>query len=106
MIYTVTADFTDAKVAAEWVAWLRDGHMAEVVAGGALDAMVVRVEPTEAAPLRFEARYRFADLAAFERYERETAPRLRAEGLARFPFGKGVTLKRSLAEVLATVAAS
>jgi hypothetical protein len=93
-------DFDDAAVAAEWVSWLKDGHFAEVLAGGALEAVLVRLEPTAAAPLRFEARYRFADAAAFARYEREHAPKLRAEGLAKFPAARGVRMSRSMGEIL------
>ena len=94
--YTVTAEFDDAAVASEWVAWLRDGHLAEVLDGGALEAVLV-----QCAPLKFQARYAFADAAAFAKYEREGAPRLRAEGLARFPPARGVRMSRSTGEVLA-----
>lgn len=98
--YTVTADFDDPAVAAEWVAWLEGGHLAEVIAAGALEAVLLRHVPTATAPLRFEARYRFADAAAFARYEQEHAPTLRAEGLAKFPASRGVHLSRSMGEIL------
>jgi len=37
------------------------------------------------APLVFEALYTFEDDAALASYERDAAPRLRAQGAARFP---------------------
>jgi hypothetical protein len=98
--YTVTGDFEDAAVAEEWVAWLQHGHLAEVLAGGALEAVLVRLAPSATAPLRFEVRYRFADAAAFARYEQEHAPRLRAESLAKFPASRGVRMSRSTGEIL------
>lgn len=101
--YTVIGDFDDAAVAGEWVDWLTHGHLQAVLDGGALSAEVVRLEPTQAAPLRLEVRYRFADHAAFQRYERDAAPALRADGLARFPPSRGVRLTRVLGEVLAAV---
>lgn len=94
--YTVMADFDDPAVAKEWAAWLRDGHLADVLAGGALEAMVVQL-----GPLELEARYLFADAAAFKKYEQHSAPKLRAEGLAKFPASRGVRLTRSTGEVLA-----
>lgn len=98
--YTVTADFDSLPVATEWVEWLQHGHLQEVLDAGALEATLVRVEPTPEAPLRFEARYLFADAARFASYEKGPAVRLRAEGAARFPPTRGVRLSRRLGEVL------
>lgn len=100
--YTVIGDFEDPAVAAEWVAWLQHGHLDQVLVGGALEAVLVRLAPSAAAPLRFEVRYRFADAAAFAQYERDHAPRLRAEGLAKFPASRGVRMSRSTGEILDT----
>jgi hypothetical protein len=99
--YTVIADFDSPHVAAEWVHWLKSGHLQAVLDGGALATELVRLEPTATHPLRFEVRYRFADLAAFQRYEQTAAPALRADGLARFPPSRGVRLQRVVGEVLA-----
>ncbi len=99
--YTVTGEFDDPTVAGEWVAWLRDGHLADVLAAGAEEAVLVRLEPTAEAQLKFEVRFRFADAAAFARYEKEGAPKLRAEGLAKFPASRGVRMTRTLGEILA-----
>ncbi len=96
--YTVLGEFEDAAVAAEWVAWLQQGHLADVIRGGALEAVLVRLSP-----LRFEVRYRFADAAAFAVYERDFAPQLRAEGLAKFPATRGVKMSRSTGEILTSL---
>jgi hypothetical protein len=97
--YTVSCTFTDAAVGDEWIAWLRDEHLAEVraAAPGILDAEVIRFDGT---PLRCEVRYHFASREAFDAYERDHAPRLRAEGLKRFPPQRGLKYERTLGEVV------
>ena len=95
--YVVHATFRDPATLEAWVAWLRDGHLEDVMAGGALSAEVVRVDGDA---LAAEVRYRFASRESFVRYERDFAPRLRAEGLALFPSERGVTYRRSTGEVV------
>ena len=102
--YTVTAEFDDPAVAQEWIAWLRDGHLAEVIAGGALDATIVQLDRNagggeSGGPIRCEVRYHFASRESFRRYEQEHAPRLRAEGLQRFPPHRGIRMTRSVGSV-------
>jgi hypothetical protein len=96
VVYTVAAAFTDSALAEEWLRWLAEGHIAEVLAGGASDAEVIELD----GPGRsFEVRYHFPSRQAFEHYEQVHAPRLRAEGLQRFPVEKGVTYRRSVGVV-------
>jgi hypothetical protein len=95
--YVVTAEFDTQELADEWVAWLVNGHLRDVLNGGALEASVVR-----RTPMLYEARYLFADAAAFAAYERDAAPSLRAEGLAKFPASRGVRMSRSSGEIIAT----
>lgn len=94
--YVVHATFEDSAVREEWIAWLRDGHAAEVMGGGAVSAEVIRLDGEV---LAAEARYRFGSREAFRRYEREVAPTLRADGLARFPPERGVRYLRSTGDV-------
>ena len=94
--YTVKASFLDEQIANEWVEWLRNGHCSEVLDGGATKAEVVALDGT---PISFEVRYDFPDRATFERYEETHAPRLRAEGLERFPVDRGVEYTRSTGTV-------
>ena len=100
--YTVTCEFDDPAVADEWIAWLRNEHLAEVCEAGALDAEAIRFDRTAGdARTRCEVRYHFADRAAFKIYERDHAPRLRAAGLERFPPALGLRYSRSVGEVVA-----
>lgn len=109
--YSVRISLPDAKTAADMLLWLDREHLAAVCAAGALDARVVRLDPPSSGEgggegsggqgVTLVARYRFASRAAFARYEREHAPRLRAEGLARFPPEAGVRYDRSIADIVA-----
>jgi Domain of unknown function (DUF4286) len=91
--YTVSARFEDHKTAKEWLQWLMDGHVAEVLATGAIAAEVVELDGPGPC---FEVRYRFPTREVFERYEREFAPQLRTEGLRRFPSTKGIQYQRTV----------
>ena len=72
--YTVAVSLPDEETAERWLRWLRDGHVAEVLAGGATAAEIVRCD---APAIEFEVRYDFPSRDSFDRYERELAPRLR-----------------------------
>lgn len=99
--YSVTATMPDEPTALRYISWLQDGHVDAVVTGGAHSAMIVRLEPEKpgGAP-RIETRYIFATRAAFEHYVQHHAPALRAEGLKLFGPASGVTMSRSIGEVL------
>ncbi len=90
--YCVAVTLPNEATADRWLAWMRSGHVAEVLAGGALSAEIVRLDGPA---IEFEARYLFPSRAAFDRYEREHAPRLRTEGLRLFPLEHGVRYRRS-----------
>ncbi|MCA9291606.1 MAG: DUF4286 family protein [Phycisphaerales bacterium] len=99
--YTVTCTFTEGAVADEWVVWLRDEHLADVFAGGATEAEIVRCDDVpDGAAARLEVRYRFPSRSAFEAYVRDHAPRTRAAGLARFPLERGLSYGRSVGVVI------
>lgn len=101
VLYTVRASFTDRAVAEEWLAWLREGHIAEVMRGGALDAAIVALEDAaEPTTHTFDVHYHFASREAFARYEREFAPALRADGLAKFPTSRGIAYRRSVGRII------
>jgi hypothetical protein len=81
-VYVVRLAMSSPEEAARMLEWLEGGHCREVCEGGASDAEVILLEGGEGQTL--EVRYGFEDRAAFERYERDHAPRLRAEGVERF----------------------
>ncbi|HWL93619.1 MAG TPA: DUF4286 family protein [Phycisphaerae bacterium] len=86
--YEVSASISDATIAAAWVRWMRDAHIADVVAAGALSGRVISIDRADAdgpnASHEFCVQYEFADRSALDRYLSDHAPRLRAEGLVRF----------------------
>jgi hypothetical protein len=127
--YTVRCTFSDAAVAEEWCRWMVEGHLAGVCAAGAVRAELVRLDVpatavtatpgTHAEPksddaratsksvvkstpdaVTYEARYLFRNRDDFRRYEAESAPALRAQGLVRFPLERGLVYERTTAEVL------
>ena len=105
-VYAVRALFADRETRARFVAWLADGHLADVVRAGAADAELVELPACADSPLGdVEARYHFADEAAFAAYERGPAEVLRAEGRALFPADSGVAMTRSTGVVRHLVAA-
>jgi hypothetical protein len=96
--YTVGVTFEDPALVVGWLSWLSKGHVADVLAAGASAAEIVELDgPTRA----FEVRYHFPSRQTFEAYERDHAPRLRAEGLQRFPPEKGISYRRSVGVSLA-----
>ena len=90
--YTVQATFTHENVAEDWVHWLKTGHCQAVLDSGATRVEVLKLD---GAQLGFEVRYDFPTADLFAAYERDHAPRLRAEGLTLFPIERGVRYARS-----------
>ncbi len=97
--YTVLVTFPDETMAKDWLGWLAEGHIAEVLAAGATDAEIAKLDGPGHS---FEVRYHFPSREGFARYEKEHAPRLRAEGLKRFPVEKGVIYRRTVGTVVKT----
>ena len=90
VVYTVTAELVDQEIAGEYVAWLRAGHLREVVElGGALEARLVELDAEGLGGVRVQSTYVFANRGKFEAYVRDHAPRLRADGLALFGPSRG-----------------
>lgn len=96
-LYSVRSTFTNAEIRAEFLAWLRGGHLADVVRAGALDAEIVEFEPENGAIGDVETRYHFASRAAFDTYANGPAIPLRAEGAAKFPPARGIVMTRGFA---------
>lgn len=85
IVYEVNL-FVARAIGAEFRAWL-DAHVREIVALPGFEGAQVfeRLEPAPAPDeLVFCTQYRLRDDAALADYLREHAPRLRADGIARF----------------------
>ena len=95
--YIVTATLPDEDTRDEYVEWLRAGHLDQVIQGEATTANLVRMDEP-ARPLEVASMYTFPNRGAFDSYVRDTAPRLRAEGLSRF--GPGVTFRPQVGTIL------
>jgi len=96
-LYSVRSTFTNREVRAEFIAWLRGGHLADVVKAGALDAEIVEFEAESGAIGDVETRYHFESRAAFDAYANGPAVPLRAEGAAKFPPSRGIVMTRGFA---------
>ncbi len=96
VVYEVNIDL-DAGIEAEYRAWL-PGHVEDILAlPGFIDARVADVVDPPPAPGRIAIcmHYRLHDEAALQAYFEQHAPRLRADGIARFG-GKFVATRRVL----------
>lgn len=96
--YTVRCRFTKSaadSLAEKWLSWLRDEHIADVLSAGATTAEILQMDDQGT----YEIRYRFPDRSAFESYVANHAPRLREEGLRRFPIELGLSYSRAVGEV-------
>ena len=101
-VYTVRCTLADEALAQRWLRWLREEHLARVCAAGARSAEVIRLEELgEDQPgVVYEVRYRFASGEDLDQYLAAAAPRLREEGLARFPLELGLRYQRSWGPVV------
>lgn len=85
VVYEVNLDL-DAAIRADYLAWLA-AHVEEICAlPGFTGATVFEVTDPPPAPgqANLSVQYRLVDQAALDAYLRDHAPRLRAEGIARF----------------------
>ena len=85
LVYEVDLE-VEAAMAADYRAWLR-GHVAEILAlPGFLGATLSEVlDPVpQSGFVGFCVQYRLVDQAAYAAYLRDHAPRMRADGEARF----------------------
>lgn len=103
--YAVIATLPNQAVADEYVAWLEDGHVDQVINGGAHSGMIIRLESpaSDQSPkgaCRVMTQYIFSTREVFDRYVEHHAPTLRAEGLKRFGPERGVRMERVLGEVV------
>lgn len=96
--YTVIAELPTEARRDEFVAWLEDGHVDAVIAGGAHSASIVKLDHQAGEPWVVEVRYAFATRVLLDQYVRDHAPALRADGLRRFGPESGVKMRRTVGE--------
>jgi hypothetical protein len=96
ILYNVTVNVED-EIHDEWVVWMRDEHIPDVMRTGMfLDVRFLRLlveEETGGTSYAFQ--YTCKDLATFDRYEREFAAALRADVEQRYK-GKFVAFRTLL----------
>ncbi|MBL0869008.1 MAG: DUF4286 family protein [Phycisphaerales bacterium] len=97
VVYSVTAVLPSAEIAGQYARWLVEGHVQAVIQGGARTANVTAWDG-EGAVWKVEAVYEFEDRGALDRYMREFAPGLRAEGLARWGGVEGIRFERRVGD--------
>lgn len=96
LLYTVRCEFDcEESIVKEWMCWLEQGHISDVIKGGATQACIVKIDAER--PV-YEVRYQFPDRQSFEIYERDCAPALREEGLKKFPPETGIRYSRTVGE--------
>lgn len=98
--YMVTVTLPSQAIADEYVAWLENGHVDQVVNGGAHSAMIVRLEPDGAGHPRVMTHYVFPTREVFDHYVKHHAPVLRADGIKRFPPQRGVRMERAIGTIV------
>ena len=100
IVYNVTIN-VDADVAAEWLHWMKTVHIPDVMATGMfLDNRICRVLAEEDGGLTYAIQYTAADMATYERYKTEHAPRLQAE--TQMHYGGKFVAFRTLLEIVHT----
>ena len=84
ILYNVTSAL-DATIADEWVAFMRDVHMPEVVATGCfIKSQFLRLLDEEEGGITYAAQYYAISLEQLEAYQEHFAPALRADMDQRF----------------------
>jgi hypothetical protein len=98
IIYNVTINI-DHEVHDQWLEWMRDTHIPEVMATGSfLGHRFCRVLADDEGGATYAIQYTCADMATYERYRDEHAARLQAE--TQRHFGGRFVAFRTLLEVV------
>ncbi len=84
-IYNVTIKI-DIDIEQEWLTWMQEEHLKEVVATGMFDSysFLELIEPTEEGSKTFIAQYFTDSIDRYEAYIEAFAPMLRQKGMDKF----------------------
>jgi len=100
IIYNVTVK-TEPAIAGEWVAWMQDEHIPDLMRTGLFTGyrLCRLLEHDEQEGVTFSAQYFCESIDQYNTYIREHAGEMREKGLARF--GSGFIAFRTVMEVIA-----
>lgn len=86
IIYNVTMS-VDREVAADWLSWMKEKHMPDVLATGCFtkSAIFKVLGGEEQGGLTYAVQYTASSMAAYERYRDEFAAGLQTDVLIRYP---------------------
>jgi hypothetical protein len=96
--YSVTARLRSRTDLEEYLGWLETDHLRKVLDAGALNCTLL-LPDSDDGTFMVRCQYTFESRDCLNRYVREQAPRLRQEGLERFPPERGVVFTRETASV-------
>lgn len=98
ILYNVTVNVSDEKHL-EWVRWMQEVHIAEVLATGCFSsARLMRVHAFEQGGKTYAVQYISDSMESYERYQREHAAGLQSRAQA--TFGDHMHAFRTVLEVL------
>lgn len=98
IVYNVTVNI-DGEVHDEWLSWMKDEHIPDVMSTGLFtDSRMCRVLADDDGGITYAIQYTAADMAHYERYRDGHAARLQAKTQARF--GGRYVAFRTLLEVV------
>ncbi len=99
IVYNVTLKVSHA-IQADWLRWMQEEHMAEVVATGCFTTsrLLHLIESDDEEGVTYAAQYESANRAQYDRYIQEFAEGLRKKGYDRW--GDGFIAFRTLMQVI------
>jgi hypothetical protein len=100
IIYNVTINLEDS-IHQEWLDWMQEKHLAEVMATGMFSSykmLKLLSRQEDETGTTYAIQYSSKSMADYERYQAEFAPALQADGMAKFG-GKFIAFRTLLEEV-------
>ena len=98
IIYNVTVNIDDS-VRDEWIKWMKDVHIPDVMATGYfIENRFCKIMVEEEQGSSYSIQYRCANMADLQEYQRDHAPRLQKEHRERYE-GKFVAFRTLLEEI-------
>ena len=84
IIYNVTVSI-DESVHEEWLTWMKEVHIPDVMNTGLFEAnRICRILAFEQGGLSYSIQYDLKDMDTYDRYQREFAPKLQEEHTKKF----------------------